>query len=640
VTIDAAVTRQTIHATRTVNRVEVTVGGAAGPASINAPTFGITNHELNVRDHGVTGDGTTDDRDAIQAVLNASAGNRAIRFPRGRYRLGTPGAATPNRIVVPSGAHIACDAGAVFEVNALDWQTGASIFYVAGTAATKTAMAADTAAGAQTVTVPAGLGAGYGWGDLVGIEAAAGVGIGTDGNPFFAREIRRVVGVAGDVVELDAPLEYAYTVAAGAHVWRITPAANVLFEGPVFEAGPGAENEDLGSYAITVARALNCRILGAELHNMTGGIRLHDAYDTTVDDLTVNSLRRYELVYGDGLIAGGSTTNLRVHGLRGRDTRHIFTTLADERAGPSTFWGGPMHVEVSDGIGYGAVAGYSVWDTHEFGRHLHFDNCQAIGGGPAVTGYQIRAQDVQLTNCRAIRCGLHGVAARANSRNVQILGGEFAYNGSNGVVLNGADGHLEGARVHHNAAAGINVAAATAVDNRIANAKLYANQFGINDGNLSTRTTVQGCEIPKSTEQTVAVVQPSATALIVGNAHLGYGNGQHGITSATSGCRIAGLVTDSAIVNNLGLNVGSLGGGLSFAELLYRAAAGLVRTDAALRATSFSVNGGPSILTGSAAPEGATTATVGTIYLRTGGAAGTTFYVKESGTGNTGWVAK
>lgn len=43
---------------------------------------------------------------------------------------------------------------------------------------------------------------------------------------------------------------------------------------------------------------------------------------------------------------------------------------------------------------------------------------------------------------------------------------------------------------------------------------------------------------------------------------------------------------------------------------------------------------------GNGSPEGVVTASVGTAYLRLDGGAGTTFYVKESGTGNTGWVAK
>jgi hypothetical protein len=43
---------------------------------------------------------------------------------------------------------------------------------------------------------------------------------------------------------------------------------------------------------------------------------------------------------------------------------------------------------------------------------------------------------------------------------------------------------------------------------------------------------------------------------------------------------------------------------------------------------------------GSGTPEAAVTSPVGATYLRTDGGAATTLYVKESGTGNTGWVAK
>ena len=43
---------------------------------------------------------------------------------------------------------------------------------------------------------------------------------------------------------------------------------------------------------------------------------------------------------------------------------------------------------------------------------------------------------------------------------------------------------------------------------------------------------------------------------------------------------------------------------------------------------------------GTGSPEGVVTAAVGSLYLRSNGGANTTLYVKESGTGNTGWVAK
>jgi hypothetical protein len=44
--------------------------------------------------------------------------------------------------------------------------------------------------------------------------------------------------------------------------------------------------------------------------------------------------------------------------------------------------------------------------------------------------------------------------------------------------------------------------------------------------------------------------------------------------------------------------------------------------------------------TGSGSPESVVTAPVGSMYTRSDGGAGTTLYVKESGVGNTGWVAK
>ena len=43
---------------------------------------------------------------------------------------------------------------------------------------------------------------------------------------------------------------------------------------------------------------------------------------------------------------------------------------------------------------------------------------------------------------------------------------------------------------------------------------------------------------------------------------------------------------------------------------------------------------------GTGSPEGSVTARPGAIYTNKSGGASTTLYVKESGTGKTGWVAK
>ena len=44
--------------------------------------------------------------------------------------------------------------------------------------------------------------------------------------------------------------------------------------------------------------------------------------------------------------------------------------------------------------------------------------------------------------------------------------------------------------------------------------------------------------------------------------------------------------------------------------------------------------------TGRGSPEGVIAAPIGSIYSRIDGGTGTAMYVKESGSGNTGWVAK
>lgn len=76
-------------------------------------------------------------------------------------------------------------------------------------------------------------------------------------------------------------------------------------------------------------------------------------------------------------------------------------------------------------------------------------------------------------------------------------------------------------------------------------------------------------------------------------------------------------------------------------DIIASGAVNLSNTGLAIATASASIqlsNLRITVVTGS--PEGAVTAPVGSIALRTDGGAGTSFYVKESGTGNTGWVGK
>ncbi len=59
-----------------------------------------------------------------------------------------------------------------------------------------------------------------------------------------------------------------------------------------------------------------------------------------------------------------------------------------------------------------------------------------------------------------------------------------------------------------------------------------------------------------------------------------------------------------------------------------------------LRGSVVLINDGAGIYTGTGTPEGVVAAPVGSLFLRTDGGTGTSIYVKEIGTGNTGWVGK
>lgn len=63
-------------------------------------------------------------------------------------------------------------------------------------------------------------------------------------------------------------------------------------------------------------------------------------------------------------------------------------------------------------------------------------------------------------------------------------------------------------------------------------------------------------------------------------------------------------------------------------------------SDTWMQGSRFQLTGGQAIYGGAGSPESAVTAVVGSLFLRTDGGASTTLYVKESGSGNTGWIAK
>lgn len=98
----------------------------------------------------------------------------------------------------------------------------------------------------------------------------------------------------------------------------------------------------------------------------------------------------------------------------------------------------------------------------------------------------------------------------------------------------------------------------------------------------------------------------------------------------TQGRWIAKDFNDSANTTSLGRD-GAANGGVALAKSSPIVFSGGAQWYAAEACRMLSATG---------APEGVVSAGVGSVFLRQDGGAGTTFYIKETGTGNTGWVAK
>ena len=120
-------TTTTTTASTTTTAPAPTTTTTAAPATTTTTALG--SQVLNVKDYGAKGDGTTDDRDALQACINAAAAaGKAVYVPAGRYRMLTNGNIG---LTIPSNLTIA-GAGATSVLELFDAGTDArsSLLYL------------------------------------------------------------------------------------------------------------------------------------------------------------------------------------------------------------------------------------------------------------------------------------------------------------------------------------------------------------------------------------------------------------------------------------------------------------------------------------------------------------------------------
>jgi hypothetical protein len=140
-----------------------------------------------------------------------------------------------------------------------------------------------------------------------------------------------------------------------------------------------------------------------------------------------------------------------------------------------------------------------------------------------------------------------------------------------------------------------------------------------------------------ATQSRLAVASDTAQLAIYGGRYFPGTNQQKCFESLNSATvRLWWSRVDAGCTTDL-VNTG--GGTFSTFSSRYATQSGPIDEQVA-RYESLALNNTCQILTGPGAPEGAVTAPVCSLYLRTNGGASTTFCVKESGSGATGWACK
>lgn len=421
--------------------------------------------------------------------------------------------------------------------------------------------------------------------------------------------------------------------------------------------------------------------------------------DPAVNDGDVKSYRAGIFAYCDTfvtrldildntLIAGSGTDSVGIYlGSSGVDT--LWTVARNKTNG--------YQVPVYVGSGVGArISPINVWDFGAVGDgttddtaaiQAAIDAAEAVGGGqvhfPAGL-YRIESGPLTVNlddgTCEQISLvgeGKHesrlllyasgtenlleidGWRTSARSFKVQDMGFSLA-SGTGGdaiEVLNASRGLIDECYIYGFAAgAGIKFDAENSKNcdlNKVTNTYVGACQDGIwNDLSGTTATYcdaqfITNCTLVSNTRYDIhssnsGGLAGKANAMLIGDTWIqSVATGTHGIylTDDVTGVKVSNVNIDGS-PSTQAITIGASCGYSLWANIVvdgtYSDSSGLAQ----FSATYFSTSPPPTTYFGSGTPEGSVTGAIGSIYMRTDGGASTSLYVKESGTGNTGWVAK
>lgn len=251
------------------------------------------------------------------------------------------------------------------------------------------------------------------------------------------------------------------------------------------------------------------------------------------------------------------------------------------------------------------------------GENCRITDCHSLSA--TGSGFRIRAPRVKLTGCSSGLDTVSGIVTESAATDLQVTG--FDVEGTGGTMV------------------GIDITSADAT-------VIGGSATGCFRGysSVGARTKFIGVSARSNTDDGILVGVGSDDSLVSGCTATS--NTDDGIVLRADRCRVFG----NTITSNSGTGLDIIAGAdNNRIDGNYFASNGTAMGDAGSGNRFGLLNDGLSspylnttivYLAGTGSPEGVHAAPVGSQFARTDGGAVTSLYIKESGTGNTGWVAK
>jgi hypothetical protein len=391
-------------------------------------------------EHGVVGDGVTDETQAIKTFLqDASSAGAVAHFPMRDYVSSWFYADITPRIEAAWGARILCS------------QTNDSWNFGNSSTPSTVALTGNADAGTRVLAVST---TGISADDVIFVgDTATMVGGSTSTLNVPAKNMYRVESVDSSVqLTLAEPIHYDLTTANSAYIAKPTIRRRGWIRGLHFESTAGQGSGVTASFL----RLYRCRDLDVDVtaHGFSNaGLILQDCYNFNVRARCTNfaDVAKTGVTgqFGYGVDVSGASAHGHVDVIADR-TRHAVTFV------------GTGHAVRVTGVSNDATSGH--WDAHAGFTDVVFDNCVSRGGGVGSSGgraYNIRGrrQHVQggiadqtnggvylfdvprdctvkgLTVSRTINGG-HGVEMGDPVDGVTVSGCDFSDLAGNGVWTN------------------------------------------------------------------------------------------------------------------------------------------------------------------------------------------------------------